>query len=279
MQPQNLQQPPPPRTTPPNVGFPAWVLALLALLAFIGLIVLLIVVEAPSGSTPAPTPPAPASTTAAPPTQPVAAAVLADQPATSTTRTPQNHPARDGIRFEDQPADVQATFVANYGDDAANEWVREHSAEPNPATECRPVSMTNCNSVMPLAPGMSAPATPAPKPAITAPAGSTLTGQPDLSKPLHLIVGRINGFPYHGTCVISDVTGSHTEQFSQPMGSLPVGTPEIHPWDFAAASNPHMSCSATSDAQFGGSDTLTLTVLSYDGRKQMAQGSSPSVAI
>ena len=39
------------------------------------------------------------------------------------------HPAaNDGQRLEDQSADVQATYRAVYGDDAAAKWVEEHNA-------------------------------------------------------------------------------------------------------------------------------------------------------
>ena len=39
------------------------------------------------------------------------------------------HPAaNDGQRLEDQSADVQATYLAVYGDDAAAKWIEEHNA-------------------------------------------------------------------------------------------------------------------------------------------------------
>ena len=40
------------------------------------------------------------------------------------------HPAaKDGQRLEDQSADVQATYRAIYGDDAAGQWIHDHNAE------------------------------------------------------------------------------------------------------------------------------------------------------
>ena len=39
------------------------------------------------------------------------------------------HPAaKDGQRLEDQSADVQTTYRAVYGDDAAAKWIEEHNA-------------------------------------------------------------------------------------------------------------------------------------------------------
>ena len=39
------------------------------------------------------------------------------------------HPAaKDGQRLEDQSADVQTTYRAVYGDDAATKWIEEHNA-------------------------------------------------------------------------------------------------------------------------------------------------------
>ena len=57
------------------------------------------------------------------------------------------HPAaKDGQRLEDQSADVQATYHAIYGDDAAGQWIHDHNAELDSMMMMMDPRLTTCTT-------------------------------------------------------------------------------------------------------------------------------------